>query len=686
LGKKMVQTVKRLSLTLAAACIMVAAVPGPLPAQFRNHVKLESARIHFKKGLIHYNRLQYLAAVEHFRRAVSVYPEYITARDYLSRSYRMAGFLKSAMRELEMLKELSPDNPAVVSRYEALQFRYSLRPGGFPYDNLVHVGRYDSYNMKRFSFDVPMGMTVDKEKNLYITSFQTGKLVSLDVNGRGIDAGTPQLNGRLYGIDRYENTFAVTDFAHDQVIFLNSRGRVTGTAGKPGNGPGAFHGPEGVAFDDEGNLYVVDSGNHRVQKLNRKGEYILSFGHKGRSRNAFMKPSDVAVRGSIIYITDTGNRRIVVADTYGNVTDILRPEGLTSPRGITVKDKLLIVADQAKGILFYDTETKKGSWFKSWEDGKESFLSPVAVEISDDNFIYCADNRRSRIDVFTHAQNRYTNLDMEITSTDVSQYPVVALYMNIRNRTGDPVYGLKKENFFITEDSARISNFRINYLKQKASSVSTVFCVDRSKAAENYHREISWAADFYLRKMTTSDSVRVLNFNNKYWQGNPFDWSRRRTQRALKKMNYGYGKALGRTLYNGITDLLPRLNRRALILFTDGTLQSDSFQQYTPDVIIRYARAHYIPVHIISFKKPDPILVEIAEKTEGSVIQSGKMDSIKGLYKKIKDSRECRYVMVYSTYKSPAFRGFWSDVHLKVNFRGLKGSEWGGYFVPARNK
>lgn len=658
----------------------------PLQAVTGKRVKLESARVHFKKGLIHYNRLQYLAAVEHFRRAVSVYPEYLTARDYLARAYRMAGFLRPAIRELRALKGISPDNPAVISRLEALQFRYSIDHDVFPFENLVHAGRFNSYLMKHYSFTMPMGMVVDREKNLHIASFDSGKLVTIDMNGQGLAVTTPELNGKLYGVDRYGDRFAVSDFAHDQILFLNERGRVAGKFGGSGSGRGEFHGPEGLSFDKEGNLYVVDSGNHRVQKFNNRGKPILAFGSKGRGKNFFMNPSGVAIAGDRVYVTDTGNSRIIEADSFGNVIKVIRPEGLVKPRGICTRDKLLIAADQEKGILFYDTKKETAHWFESWNQGKNRFVSPVAVTVDDDNFIYCADSKTSRIEIFTDVRNRYSNLDIEVTSTDVSQYPLVALYLSVRNRRGGAVYGLKKKNFRITEDSAPITGFRADYLKNRVSSVSAVLCVDRSLKAKRYHREISWAVDFFLRRMKKNDSVKVMNFNGDYWQGSPFDWSRRRTLRALKKKRYGKGKAAGRALYNAITDLLPRLNRRAVIYVTDGTLYSDSFQRYTPDIIIQYARAHYVPIHVITFKKPDPLLVEIAKKTGGNLIPAGKMDTVKGLYAKIKKSRECRYVLVYTSYKSPAYRGFWSDVRIEVDLKQLKGSEWGGYFVPEREK
>ena len=53
-----------------------------------------------------------------------------------------------------------------------------------------------------------------------------------------------------------------------------------------------------------------------------------------------------------------------------------------------------------------------------------------------------------------------------------------------------------------------------------------------------------------------------------------------------------------------------------------------------------------------------------------------------GIYEKIKKSEEYRYILMYHSYKLPAFRGWWSDIKINVKSKGQTGFEWGGYFVP----
>ena len=63
-----------------------------LYSQSQEHASFERAQGIFKEGIAYYNRYSYLGAAEFFRRAVSVYPSHHRAREYLARSYRLAGY------------------------------------------------------------------------------------------------------------------------------------------------------------------------------------------------------------------------------------------------------------------------------------------------------------------------------------------------------------------------------------------------------------------------------------------------------------------------------------------------------------------------------------------------------------------------------------------------------------------
>jgi tripartite motif-containing protein 71 len=67
-----------------------------------------------------------------------------------------------------------------------------------------------------------------------------------------------------------------------------------------------------------GFIYVCDTGNQHITKLNRKGELILKWGEEGTLQAQFDYPRDIAVDSSgFIYVYDTNNHRIQKFNSNG---------------------------------------------------------------------------------------------------------------------------------------------------------------------------------------------------------------------------------------------------------------------------------------------------------------------------------------------------------------------------------
>jgi DNA-binding beta-propeller fold protein YncE len=70
----------------------------------------------------------------------------------------------------------------------------------------------------------------------------------------------------------------VADMSNHRIQKLSPAGEPLAQWGSQGRGPGQFDHPVGVAVDGQGNLYVADAWNHRVQKLSPAGEPLVQFG------------------------------------------------------------------------------------------------------------------------------------------------------------------------------------------------------------------------------------------------------------------------------------------------------------------------------------------------------------------------------------------------------------------------
>ena len=66
---------------------------------------------------------------------------------------------------------------------------------------------------------------------------------------------------------------------------------IVSTWGSQGSGNGQFNGPSGMDLDFKGHLYVVDTGNNRIQKLNgTDGKFITAWGSSGSGQGQFNSP------------------------------------------------------------------------------------------------------------------------------------------------------------------------------------------------------------------------------------------------------------------------------------------------------------------------------------------------------------------------------------------------------------
>lgn len=89
--------------------------------------------------------------------------------------------------------------------------------------------------------------------------------------------------------------------------------------GNFGTGDSQFNFPENIESDNQGNLYVADTYNHRIQKFSSTGAYITQWGTRGSATGSFEYPYDIAINNatSKAYVTDTENNRIQVFDLAG---------------------------------------------------------------------------------------------------------------------------------------------------------------------------------------------------------------------------------------------------------------------------------------------------------------------------------------------------------------------------------
>jgi DNA-binding beta-propeller fold protein YncE len=189
----------------------------------------------------------------------------------------------------------------------------------------------------------PVAMAIADDGTKYFADIARKAIVVYDKDDNYVTAlgdpsawkpvGVAVTDERVYGLD-IENS-AVQ-------VFDRRTGARLGGFGGPGPVVWNLNRPTAIATDKEGNVYVTDSFNFRLNKYDSTGRYLRSFGESGRDYGKFGRPRGVAVdREGRIYVVDASFNAVQIFDKEGHLLLAFgelgnAPGNMYLPSGITI--------------------------------------------------------------------------------------------------------------------------------------------------------------------------------------------------------------------------------------------------------------------------------------------------------------------------------------------------------------
>lgn len=216
-------------------------------------------------------------------------------------------------------------------------------------------------------FVSPVGVAVGARGEIYVADAELGFVARLDARGEPLAPIGKGLLRRPAGIARDPATgllYVADTYAHD-VKVLDDEGRLVRVIGRRGEAPGEFNypthlafargelyvtdtmnsrvqvldpagrapprrigsrglyvgdlvRPKGVAADNEGQVYVVESYHDHLLVFGREGEFLLPIGGTGMETGRFYLPAGIWIDArNRIYVADMFNGRVVVLQFLG---------------------------------------------------------------------------------------------------------------------------------------------------------------------------------------------------------------------------------------------------------------------------------------------------------------------------------------------------------------------------------
>ncbi len=188
-----------------------------------------------------------------------------------------------------------------------------------------YLGQFGNTTLKG-----PTAVTVSGE-TIWVTDTGNNRVVTFSLGSKALGTEYPGLSGPS-GVTPISNGAAYLDSGHGIGYLRTTKG--VSAFGEPGTGPGQLGHPEGIAKDPEGDLWVADTGNNRIQEFSEKGASLFQFGTAGAGEREFSGPSGVAVDGNgDVWVADTGNSRLEEWTPFGVRTG---SQGNEEREGLTI--------------------------------------------------------------------------------------------------------------------------------------------------------------------------------------------------------------------------------------------------------------------------------------------------------------------------------------------------------------
>ena len=245
--------------------------------------------------------------------------------------------------------------------------------------------------------------------------------------------------------DEASNRIFIADSNHNRIVITNLEGEVLDIVGNGETGrndgdfkDASFHHPQGMALHGD-NLYVADTENHLIRKLDLKAKTVKTIAGTGKQA-AFMdtggmgtfssvnSPWDIAYVEGKLYIAMAGAHQIWVMDLEttvfqpfagsgreGCIDGLLDKSALAQPSGITASDSMLYFADsEVSAIRYVDTKENRVKTIVGQDlfvfgdvdgKGKEVRLQHPLGVTNYNGLIYVADTYNHKIKIVNPGDN-----------------------------------------------------------------------------------------------------------------------------------------------------------------------------------------------------------------------------------------------------------------------------------------
>ena len=249
-------------------------------------------------------------------------------------------------------------------------------------------------------------LVVSEDRKISVIGRDGERIGSIDTTSVWSGIRRYKLNPQGVAVDEDSNIY-VTDVKSHRLFKFNCDGKLVNSVGGKGGKTGQFNNPRGIALSQDNKLFICDENNCRIQVFDTNLKFVFCFGKAGSGEGEMKQPYDLTFDSAgRVYVPDCSNHRVQVFSqngTYLRKFDVRGsgPGELSAPMGIHVDHDHVYVAEKGNNrISIFLTSGAFITSFGRRGSGEGELRNPVGITTDQDGFLYVCDTGNDRIQVF----------------------------------------------------------------------------------------------------------------------------------------------------------------------------------------------------------------------------------------------------------------------------------------------
>lgn len=204
--------------------------------------------------------------------------------------------------------------------------------------------------------------------------------------------------------DRQDNVY-VSDASLRTVLIYSPKEKFIRYLKKPNGNESYFDTPRGIAVDaDSEHIYVCDTARHMIIMLDKKGRVLATFGKRGGGTGPgeFKSPTQVVATGGELFVLDSGNGRVQILDLRGHFRKAITIVDAPRSAGLAVdRDKNIYVSDaELNRLQVFNHDGRLLYSFGQSGPAVEQLEGISGLWVDSGHCLYGIDSKNKRVQLF----------------------------------------------------------------------------------------------------------------------------------------------------------------------------------------------------------------------------------------------------------------------------------------------